>query len=75
MATSLEFNKCTPMFIDSDLGDGEKGEVEGERIFHDGFSNLNLSTNFPSSGIHQPAWIKKIITKDPCEALGLTKLI
>ena len=39
-----EFNMATPLYVDSDLGQGIRGEVEAERICRAGFENIFIST-------------------------------
>lgn len=56
------------IFLDSDLGNGVKGEIDGEVIYHLGFSNLYISTNYPEGKISKPLWIKSILSKNPNEA-------
>lgn len=61
--------KETCILLDSDLGDGVKGEVDGEKISHLGFTNIYLYTSYPNGTVEKPFWIKEIISKDPAIAL------
>ncbi|MFY7994335.1 MAG: hybrid sensor histidine kinase/response regulator [Bacteriovoracaceae bacterium] len=62
---SFSFDKDVKIYIDSNLGDGLKGDIESERIYLQGFSNLFLATGYHADDIEKPSWIKKIFSKDP----------
>jgi signal transduction histidine kinase len=62
--------KDTAVFIDSNLGDGRKGEVESEEIYRQGFHTIYLSTSFDKSDVSKPVWIREIFSKDPEEIFG-----
>lgn len=66
-----KFKKENIIFLDSDLGKGERGEVDGEKIYKLGFYNLYLSTNYPKGAIAKPKWIKSVLSKDPEEAFQI----
>lgn len=53
---SEQFSKDTAIYIDSNLKDGIKGEIEAKRIYDLGFENLTLASgmDFPQL----PYWIK-----------------
>lgn len=53
------------IFIDSNLKNGIKGEVESEKIFKLGFRNLYLSTGYLADSIDKPDWIKMVCSKNP----------
>ena len=59
------FDKNVSIYIDSNLGDGIKGEIESEKIFALGFLNLYLATGHDKDTINRPAWIKDIFSKSP----------
>ena len=59
------YPKDTSIYIDSNLGDGIKGEIESEEIFKLGFSNLYMATGYEKDSIQKPAWIKEIYSKSP----------
>jgi signal transduction histidine kinase/CheY-like chemotaxis protein len=60
------FDKASSrIFIDSNLGDGIKGEIESEKIFKLGFANLYLATGYEKDSIQKPAWIKEVYSKSP----------
>lgn len=64
----LTFPKNTPIYIDSDLGNGILGEKEAENLYKLGFIYITLETGYP-----QEKWksgtlskvIQKVIGKDP----------
>ncbi|HXH29301.1 MAG TPA: hypothetical protein VNJ01_00690 [Bacteriovoracaceae bacterium] len=63
-------NKEDVIILDSDLGNGIRGEVEGRSIYQLGFSNLYISTNYVDGSIIKPAWIKRILSKNPEEVFN-----
>ena len=54
-----------PIFVDSNLGDGIKGEVFAKELSEKGFTALYLATGYPPSYFKAMPWIKAIVTKDP----------
>ena len=58
-------SKQTEIFIDSNLADGKRGEIESEKIFNAGFEVLFLSTGYNSEDIQCPVWIKGVTGKRP----------
>ena len=65
LAASSTFDKASRIYIDSNLGDGVKGEIESEKIFALGFLNLYLATGYEKDSIQKPVWIKEIFSKSP----------
>jgi signal transduction histidine kinase/FixJ family two-component response regulator len=65
IAFSTGIDKGSKIYIDSNLGDGIKGEIESEKIFALGFLNLYLATGYEKGSIQKPAWIKEIYSKSP----------
>ncbi|GEM_PF-4521630 len=61
--------KATPIYIDSELGDNIKGEIESEKIYHKGYTNLYLSTGHDKETIKRPLWINKTCSKNPSEVI------
>ena len=57
------YAKDTKIFIDSNLADGIKGEVESEKIASLGFTELYLATGYSPEDIDKPDWIKEIVGK------------
>jgi signal transduction histidine kinase/CheY-like chemotaxis protein len=68
VASTLD--KASKIYIDSNLGDGIKGEIESEKIFALGFLNLYLATGYEKGSIAKPSWIKGIYSKGP-ECIGI----
>lgn len=58
-------DKASRIFIDSNLGDGLKGEIESEKIYALGFLNLYLATGYEKDSVQKPAWIKEVFSKSP----------
>jgi len=54
-----------PIFIDSNLGNGVKGEEFARELFGEGFTELYLATGYPASSFKTMDWIKGIVSKDP----------
>jgi CheY-like chemotaxis protein len=66
LSVSDEYDKLTPVYVDSDLGEGGKGEDMAKYIHFSGFRALYLQTGFPSESFGQPLpWIKEIVSKMP----------
>ena len=59
------YSSETPIYLDSNLGDNIKGEVDGIKISNLGFNNMYITTGYSSDSIDKPTWIKKIIDKSP----------
>lgn len=60
LKNSKLFPLNTPIYVDSNLGNGIKGEVESEKIFKAGFKNIILATGFSKKDINVPYWIQSI---------------
>jgi signal transduction histidine kinase len=58
-------NKQTPIYIDSQLGDNIRGEVESEKIWELGFSNLHITTGSERANVLETEWILSVIGKSP----------
>jgi signal transduction histidine kinase len=59
------FDRKSRIYVDSDLGNGIKGEIESIKIFNLGFMNLYLATGFQKEDVIKPAWIKEVYSKNP----------
>jgi hypothetical protein len=59
--------KSTPIFLDSSLGNGIKGEEFAKELFEQGFKELYLSTGYAASQFAPMPWLKGIIGKEPPE--------
>ncbi|MGE3607936.1 MAG: ATP-binding protein [Bacteriovoracaceae bacterium] len=57
------FKDLTNIYIDSNLGEGLRGEELSEEIFKAGFVNLYLVTGFDPQSIQKPSWIKSVFSK------------
>lgn len=55
----------TLIYIDSDLGKGQKGEVLSQRLHELGFSNLKLCTGYLDLDISPYPWLSGVINKRP----------
>ena len=64
------FGKEAKIFIDCNLGDDIRGEVESEKISKLGFENVYLSTGYSQDMIQVPHWIKSVYSKNP-EDIGM----
>ncbi|HAH31988.1 MAG TPA: hypothetical protein DCL44_06715 [Elusimicrobia bacterium] len=63
---SLEtFPKNTPIYVDSELGEGIKGEDIAKIIYARGFETIYLETGHPPEHFVGMSWIKKVISKAP----------
>jgi signal transduction histidine kinase/FixJ family two-component response regulator len=65
ISSADKFDSNVRIFIDSNLGDGIKGEDESEKISHLSFWNLHLTTGFQKKDIIKPSWILNIFPKNP----------
>lgn len=60
-----QFTLESNIYIDSDLGENIKGEVEAEQIANLGFQNIWLASGYDDIDIQSYPWIKGIISKKP----------
>lgn len=58
-------SKDTTIYIDSDLGDGLKGEEIAQIIHATGFKTIYLETGHRPGSFPDMPWIKKVLGKDP----------
>ncbi len=58
-------SKDTTIYIDSDLGDGLKGEEIAQIIHSTGFKTIYLETGHQPDSFPSMPWIKEIISKEP----------
>lgn len=54
----------TPIYIDSDLGNGIKGELYAKKLFDRGFINLYLTTGYESASFKEMYWFKMVVEKE-----------
>lgn len=71
LSESQVINKEVCILLDSDLGEGVRGEIEGEKIFNLGFKNIYLYTSYEELSFDRPFWIKRVISKDPATVLSV----
>jgi len=60
-----QFDKGTPVYVDSDLGNGSKGEEVSKEISQMGFTNIYLATGYRSTDFGPLPWLKGIVGKAP----------
>lgn len=58
-------DRTAALYIDSDLGEGERGEQFAEKVFAAGFKNIYLATGTPADSFARVPWIKKVVGKEP----------
>ena len=54
------FSSDIQIYVDSNLDNGLKGEVESKKIFDKGFENIYLATGAKKEDIQVPFWIKRV---------------
>ncbi|MAZ47635.1 MAG: hypothetical protein CME65_03680 [Halobacteriovoraceae bacterium] len=57
------FPPTTQVFIDCHLGDGLRGEIESEKIYNRGFSEIHITTSANPNEIQSKSWIRSIQPK------------
>lgn len=62
---SEKLSRKAVVYIDSNLGNGEKGEKEAKYIYQLGFNKILLTTSYSASQFGKIPWIAKIINKTP----------
>lgn len=66
LVVSDDFDRTTPIYVDSDLGDGIKGEEMARYIHSSGFQSIYLQTGSSLKSFTAPMpWIKAIVGKTP----------
>ncbi len=61
-APTLDFG--IPIYVDSNLGNGVKGEEISKKIHEMGFREIYLCTGYQASDFPEMLWIKGIVSKD-----------
>lgn len=61
----IDIEKSTPIYVDSNLANGIKGEDVACELKAMGFSNLYLATGFDKSNFPDMPWIKDVVGKSP----------
>lgn len=57
--------KSASVFIDSNLGDGQKGELVAETIHEMGFNDIKLTTGYAPDDFSEIPWINEVVGKEP----------
>ncbi|USQ15559.1 hybrid sensor histidine kinase/response regulator (plasmid) [Legionella lytica] len=60
-----DYGKDTIIYIDSDLGNNIKGEIESKKLFELGFTEIYLATGYSPREFGEIPWIKAIVGKSP----------
>lgn len=60
-----DFDRGVPVYIDSDLGDGIKGELVAKEIHEQGFKQIYLATGHSKDDFVELPWIFAIVGKKP----------
>ena len=60
----INFDRDTPIYIDSDLGGSIRGEQYAKNLYEQGFEDIYLTTGYKDSSFAPMYWIKEIIGKD-----------
>ncbi|WPU65855.1 HAMP domain-containing sensor histidine kinase [Peredibacter starrii] len=63
--SSEKFDSDIPIYVDSDLSNGIKGEIESHKIFLRGYKNIHISTSYTDIDIKQYPWIISCNSKTP----------
>lgn len=58
-------DRRTPVYVDSDLGEGVRGEEESRRIHELGFSKIFMATGHPASSFSGHAHLSGVVGKEP----------
>lgn len=59
------FDFDTPLYIDSKLGNGIKGEEIALELYKQGFNQIYLATGYESQNFKPMSWIRAIVGKEP----------
>jgi hypothetical protein len=59
------FDVNIPIYVDSNLGNGVKGEEVSQKIYEAGFKNIRLCTGYEASDFEPRPWIREVVGKDP----------
>ncbi|MFC1521906.1 PAS domain-containing sensor histidine kinase [Elusimicrobiota bacterium] len=65
LAMAEQLPKTTHIYLDSELGEGVKGEDVAKELHEKGFTDLYLETGHPSEHFSHATWIKKVVGKEP----------
>ncbi len=62
---AASYDRSSPVFIDVNLGDDERGEDVAVRVAELGFSEIMLATGYRAESVAAPLCVKRVIGKDP----------
>ncbi len=65
LAESSDFDRATPLYIDADLGDGVKGDIESSKIHSMGFVEIYLATGHAPEKFSDLAHLRGVVGKEP----------
>jgi len=65
IAKAAEIDPTTPIYIDSNLGNGLRGELIAKDLYEMGFHEIYLATGYPADDFEPMEWIKGIVGKEP----------
>jgi FixJ family two-component response regulator len=65
LAQSKNLDHNIPIYIDSSLGKGVKGENVAKELYQMGFQEIYLSTGYDPKSFPEMSWIKGVVGKDP----------
>ncbi|MFC1523027.1 hypothetical protein ACFL6Y_11520 [Elusimicrobiota bacterium] len=58
-------DRSIPIYLDSELGEGIKGEDVAKELHDKGFTNLYLETGHSPESFAHATWIKQVVGKEP----------
>jgi hypothetical protein len=64
-AEAKNIEVVAPIYIDSRLADGVRGEVVAQEIFSSGFKEIYLVTGYRAEIFPEMPWIRRVLPKDP----------
>jgi hypothetical protein len=62
---SSTLDRSVPIYIDSNLGNGIRGEVEAKRLFDLGFKNIYLATGYEPDKFPNLPYLSGVVEKEP----------
>lgn len=65
IAACDDIDRKVPIYVDSRLGDGIRGEDESKKITELGFVEVYLATGDESAASKKPAHVRQVVGKDP----------
>ena len=65
MASLEELDPRTPVYVDRNLGEGEKGEIIAQKLVTAGFGEVYLATGENIDDLPRVPWVKGVRGKMP----------